>query len=56
MTKEAIETEYWIDYYQKNAGKEEYEDPDFDMDEVLRQAAEANGDDDDDWEDVTDEQ
>lgn len=52
MTKEAIEEEYWIDYYRANQGKEEVEDDDFDMDEALRQA-EQSGTAEDDWEDVT---
>ena len=48
MTKADIETEYWAHYYADNPGKENDEDPDFDVDQV-----EAAMDDDDAWEELT---
>ena len=46
LTTEDIESEYWAHYYHENAGKEEVEDDDFDLEAEI---ARMN---DDDWEEV----
>lgn len=47
MTTEDIEAEYWAHHYREQAGKEEIEDEDFDLEAEI---ARMN---DDDWEEVT---
>lgn len=51
-----MEAEFWAHHYADNAGKgEEFEDEDYDVDEILAslEAGEAPGDD-DEWETVVD--
>lgn len=48
MTPEEVEAEFWAHHYFENAGKgEEYEDEDFDLDEIIEGLAEGG-----EWEDV----
>lgn len=50
MTPEEVEAEFWAHHYFENAGKgEEYEDDDFDLDEILENLAGG-----DEWEAMID--